>query len=123
MQQQRENTASQRLFLVTYTVSLTTNPLEIEKAEKFKVTQIAGLGRGQRIFTNICKSWAATQWAAVRRTLGEHRGALWEQCAVLTSWGEGHWVLIDTLSPSHSRDGMSLNRNYENLSVPGHLVS
>ena len=90
MQQQRENTARQRLFLVTYTVSLTTNPLEIEKAEKFKVTQIRGLGRGQRIFTNICKSWAATQWAVVRRTLGEHRGALWEQCEVLTSWGEGH---------------------------------
>ena len=69
------------------------------------------------IFTNICKSWAESQWVAGGDTLGEHQGALWEQCGLEISRREGHCAFIDTLSHSHSRDGMSLNRNYENPSV------
>ena len=90
-----------------------TNPQNWRKLKESLKTQIRGLGRGQRILPIFVDPGQqpsgqrpGTHWAASGGTLGTMRRP-----------ERGHCVTIDTLSPSHSRDGMSLNRNYENLSV------
>ena len=90
-----------------------TNPQNWRKLKESLKTQIRGLGRGQRILPIFVDPGQqpsgqrpGTHWAASGGTLG-----------TMQSLERGHCVTIDTLSPPHSWDGMSLNRNYENLSV------